>query len=109
MNITELIAAIRVWQAENAEYEAACDEPIEIDGFKGYKTTPRRLAAIKALDATAMEVIHDAHNDDVLAHLVALADEVERLKATERAFVDAYANEDNVALDALYHELRGDK
>jgi hypothetical protein len=49
MTINEIIAAIRVWQKANDEYIAACDEPIEVDGFKGYKTTPRRRDALQAL------------------------------------------------------------
>lgn len=109
MNVNELITSIRTWQKLSDRYTAACEETRQRNDGKSYPSSPERRTAIKALDDHAMELIHDVHNDDVLAHLVALADEVERLKATERAFVDAYANEDNVALDALYHELRGDK
>lgn len=80
MNIQDLIAAVRTWQAAYARYERACEETALINDGKSYPSSPERRLAIKALDAAAMEVIHDVHNDEVLAAFVALADEVQRLQ-----------------------------
>lgn len=72
MNINELIAAIRAWQAAYAAYRAAVEEAPN-------KMTPRRREAREVLDVAAMGVTLDEHNDHVLAVFVALADECERL------------------------------
>lgn len=80
MNINELIANIRTWQALSDRYTAACEEARQINDGKHYPSSPGRRSAIKALDDHAMELIHDVHNDAVLEMLVTLADEIERLQ-----------------------------
>jgi hypothetical protein len=78
MNINELIAAIRVWQALHKTYRAAAEESPNV-------TTQHRRNALEALDVVAQVATGNVHNDHVLAAFVALADECERLQASATA------------------------
>ena len=80
MDVNETVKKIRAWQAAAAKYDEACEEARQINDGMHYPSSPGRRAAIKALDAVAMEMIHDVHNDDVLETFVTLADEIERLQ-----------------------------
>lgn len=78
MNISELITAVRAWQAANAAYRAAWEE-------SPHSVTTNRRTAIAALDEAAIAVTLNVHNDEVLAAFVALADECERFQASAAA------------------------
>lgn len=83
MSVSELITAIRTWEKLSNSYDEACEEARQINDGMHYPSSPARRSAIKALDAHAMELIHDVHNDAVLEMLVTLANEIERLQAIE--------------------------
>lgn len=89
--VQDLIAKIRIWQTAAARYDEACEEARQINDGKHYPSSPGRRAAIKALDAHAMELIHDVHNEAVLEMLVTLADEIERLQVALEPFVSLFS------------------
>lgn len=80
-DIDKLLEKIAAWQAAETEYLAACDETLQINDGKSYPSSPRRRAAIKALDAIAMEMTHDVHNNETFEMLTVLAAEIARLQA----------------------------